>query len=215
MPKVQSISHQGLRTSVALALTFCAIAATSALAKPAEAPLTNPACVFQPEADALTGAATCTAGTQECKAQKFAQMLEGIKCKAFSGDGEAAYMLGKMYLHGIHVEPDASLVSRFWRLAAKNGHPVAQHDFAMYLLTEGGPVAERVEEALYWLGTSASGGHAMSAVVLGRIYEVGWYDVSPDPCLALIWYEAGAMMGTPPPQERVGKVSEQASMDCR
>lgn len=213
MPKVQSMlqnMQRVLRSAVVLAASL--LWTDDVVAKSSEASLGNPVCVFQPEADALAGPPACADGPAACKAQRFAEMLDGIKCKATSGDAEAAYMLGKMYLHGIHVEADRLLASRYWRLAAGYGHAVAQHDYAMLLLTEGSPKTEEVDEALYWLGTSASAGHAVSALVLGRIYEVGWYNVTPDPLLAEIWYEAGEEMGMHRSPNDLGQAKNQEAL---
>lgn len=141
-------------------------------------------------------------------------MLQGLKCQAVDGDAEAAYMLGKMYAHGIHVEEDTDLATRFWRMAAKRGHPAAQHDFAMHLLTSGHPTSDRVEEALYWLGTSASSGNAMSAIVLGRLYETGRYNVEPDLCMAANWYEAGEILGMDMPADHLDLIRQKGKAAC-
>lgn len=107
-----------------------------------------------------------------------------------------------------------SIFGQRYGLGARNGHIAAQQDYAMLLLTEGDPQTEQVDEALYWLGTSASAGHGASAMVLGRIYEIGWYNITPDLCLAQIWYEAGEEMGMLRSPEHFDQVKDPNTPRC-
>lgn len=220
MPKVQSItlkmrSMELISVLVVSAFLLIPVAMPGpASAKPGDVLIEEDGCAVQPDAGGLVGTPSCRGDQFECKAKRFHESMRALKCSAAAGDGEAAYMLGKMYVHGIHVDPDLDLATRFWRMAAKSGHSVAQHDFAMLLLTEGFPTTDRIEEALYWLGTSASSGNALSAVVLGRIYEAGWYNVAQDLCLALNWYEAGELMGMPAPEEHLEQIRESGQANC-
>ncbi|MEM7237515.1 MAG: tetratricopeptide repeat protein [Pseudomonadota bacterium] len=190
------------------------LAPALALAKPVTDLGVSRDCAVRSANSALLGARTCEKSEEQCKAERFNESLQNLTCQAESGDGEAAYMLGKMYFNGIHVAVDQNLAIHFWRKSAKSGHPAAQHDFAILLLTDGFPTIERTDEALYWLGTSASSGHALSAIVLGRLYEIGWYNIAPDLCMALTWYEAGEMMGLTAPNDYLDDTRQSSLANC-
>ncbi|MEO1317348.1 MAG: hypothetical protein AAFW01_12305, partial [Pseudomonadota bacterium] len=77
----------------------------------------------------------------------------------------------------------------------------AQHKLGLVLLWSESEALDRVPRALDWLAEAASEGHAMSAVVLGKLHEEGLYGVPRDLCTARSWYRKGADLGLAPPDD--------------
>ncbi|MNW15858.1 hypothetical protein D3C71_2145040 [compost metagenome] len=51
-----------------------------------------------------------------------------LRLAALAGDGKAAYQVGVISLAGTPGKaPDAAEAARWWRMAAKAGHPLAEH----------------------------------------------------------------------------------------
>ncbi|MEM6546301.1 MAG: tetratricopeptide repeat protein [Pseudomonadota bacterium] len=155
----------------------------------------------------------CNGEALTCTETSDAMSLSDLRCQAMTGDAQAAFVLGTLYATGTHVAEDAQQTELFWRLAAQRQHAEAQHALGMFLIGERAP-RDDIDEGLFWLGSAASQGHATSAVVIGHLHEKGLHGVKPDVCLALDWYEAGAVMGLKPPEGYVEKLRATTGQDC-
>jgi TPR repeat protein len=72
----------------------------------------------------------------------------------------------------------------------------------------------RRSEGLFWLGSAASLGDPVAALVLGRLHQEGLYGIEVDPCLALDWYGVAAAMGMAAPQRFLAPTVERAERRC-
>ncbi|MEM7528330.1 MAG: hypothetical protein AAF416_11690 [Pseudomonadota bacterium] len=136
--------------------------------------------------------------------------MEDLLCKAEDGNAEAAYLVGTLHAEGHHLPLDLERAERFLVVAADAGHLKAQHKLGLVLLWNGERGEGEVDRALFWLSSAAAAGHAMSAVVLGKLHEDGLYDVRRDLCLAKIWYAKGADLGLAPPVGHLERLTERA-----
>jgi len=107
---------------------------------------------------------------------------------------DAYFEIGMRLEVGYGVPIDKMLAFDFLHAAAVGGHTEAQHHVGIRFL-HAGPDAEILENGLFWLGSAAGEGHALSALILGYLAERGSFGVPEDDCLALAWYEASAHMG--------------------
>ena len=119
--------------------------------------------------------------------------LDRLRSAAASGHAEAAYSLGQLYGDDSLDFFDLSEAHSYLRIAALKGHVRAQHTLGLMLIRGGGTA--RTEKGLYWLGSAASAGHGLSALVVGRLHELGRFGIVRDVCLAQDWYEAGLLLG--------------------
>lgn len=194
----------------------------TAKARPTGAAPEAQSCEAAIETAPLLGRPACPAGRAECPNVRFEGMLTRLECQARGGDGEAAYMLGNIFMHGIHVPVDERAGDRYWRRAAHLGHAPAQHDYAISLLRGTGDVSSvrpgasaETLEALGWLEKAAASGHVISALVLGRLYETGFFGIRIDLCRAIGWYEAGEGLGAPAPHGHLDAIRARLGPDCR
>ena len=98
------------------------------------------------------------------------------------------------------------------RAAAEGDLAEAQHHLGIAMMTSVN--AEERAVGLYWLGAAASGGHALSAVLMGHLYENGEAGVERDLCVAFDFYVVGAEMGLHPPEGHVEKMLSRRDEPC-
>ena len=139
--------------------------------------------------------------------------IEELARAAFAGDPEASYHLGTFLALHSRGGDDLVVAEKYLRFAAEHDHVEAQHGLGM-LLIGNEESDDRVDEGLYWLGSAVTQGDALSAVVLGRLYQYGMHGVPQDLCLAEDWYEVGAMLGLNPPAGYLEHMSAEQPESC-
>lgn len=142
-----------------------------------------------------------------CRAADHRIGLARLKSAAERGHAEAAYSLGQLYGDPSLALFDALQARRYLRIAAAQGHTQAQHSLGLMLIRGDGGMA-RTDSGLYWLGAAASEGHGLSAMLMGRLHELGRFGVVKDLCLAHDWYEAGLLLGEQNAQAQMQRVSQ-------
>lgn len=119
--------------------------------------------------------------------------LEQLHVKAYYGNIEAQTYLGFLLLRGEEgATRDITKASRWFLLAAKQGHAVAQLNLAMiYSHDEGG---QDIPQAIHWGRLAAEQGLAAAQDWLGIMHMRG-VGVTRDPVQALAWFEVAAEAG--------------------
>jgi len=140
--------------------------------------------------------------------------IEMLRSAALAGSAEAATRLAVTFQTGDLVAADPGRALLYYRLAAEGGHPLAQHRLGLMLVT--GEAGERDQDAgLYWLGAAATQGDAVAAAVIGLMHARGLHGVKHDECLALDWYDASELMGSPIPLHAFRQeLSDSATTHC-
>ncbi|MEM8974559.1 MAG: tetratricopeptide repeat protein [Pseudomonadota bacterium] len=129
----------------------------------------------------------------KCVAKDDRESFRWLKTAADAGNAEAQFHLGQAYARTPDVK-DAKLAARYYLMAAKNNHPLAQHHIGLTLVRSNkGP--RSTEEGLKWLSAAAHRGHVLSMLVLGYLFEKGEFRVATDLCKSKKWYEAAQKLG--------------------
>ena len=137
--------------------------------------------------------------------------IKELQLAAAQGHAEAAFNLGRWYSDTTLTLFDLSEARRYLLIAAEHGHAEAQHMLGLMLVRgEGGRVEQ--DTGLYWLGSAASEGYGFSALIMGKLHEVGHFGVVKDACLARDWYEASVLLGVSGAQGHVTRIDH--SVDC-
>ncbi len=87
------------------------------------------------------------------------------------GDAVAQYNVGVMYDEGTGVARNTERAADWWHRAAVQGHPLAQHNLALFLI-ERAQEAD-LELAAHRLQQAASAGFAPSQYSLGKLFAAG------------------------------------------
>lgn len=130
---------------------------------------------------------------------------------ADQGHADAAFTLGQIYGDPDLVYYSPANARHYFHIAADHDHGDALHSHGMMLLRRDASLPER-EAALLFLGSAASSGHGVSALVMGRLHEVGLFGVTQDLCLARDWYESSVANGLSVAQMHLNRVDTLA--DC-
>jgi uncharacterized protein len=104
-------------------------------------------------------------GIAEYEASNFSKAFEVLMPLAQAGELQAQKVIAHMYSFGQDVEVDFAEATKWYRLAAEQGDPVAQNNLASHLLEEN------PEEAIKWYTASAEQGFPFAEETLGDIYS--------------------------------------------
>lgn len=122
--------------------------------------------------------------------------LEMTQSQAESGDVEAQYKLGSMYLTGTGTSPDLKLAAKWLGRAAEKNHTKAQfklgHLYYVELADEGD-----MQSALDWFNKAAASNYSPAFYYLGDMYATG-SGVTRDYDKARDWYEKAREAGFTP-----------------
>lgn len=122
--------------------------------------------------------------------------LEITQSQAESGDVEAQYKLGSMYLTGTGTPPDLQLAAKWLTRAADKNHTKAQfklgHLYYVELADEGD-----MQSALDWFNKAAVSNYSPAFYYLGDMYATG-SGVTRDYDKARDWYEKAREAGFSP-----------------
>ncbi len=131
---------------------------------------------------------------------KFSETLPAYRA-AVSGDINAQYELGLMYLRGDAVLKDYTRGIELLQHAAQQDHIAAQLQLAdMYL--RGVEMQPDVAAAFEWYLRAARRGDAQAQYMLGNLYRAG-SGVQESPAEAHRWYTAAAQQGHLKAKERL------------
>ena len=128
--------------------------------------------------------------------------METLLRKAYNGDAETQYRLGKMYHFGEGVNENYTEAVKWYRKAAEQRHAAAQYELGeMYYY--GHNVTKNYVEAVIWYRKAAEQGHAAAQYELGEIYYYG----KGVPIIfkeALNWFRKAAEQGDARAQYNLG-----------
>jgi len=95
------------------------------------------------------------------------ELVAEVKRRAVAGDREAQFALGNYFLN-----LDMAQAVRWWRVAADGGHPGAQYNMGLALMTGRGVEKNQTEALSYWRA-AAAGGHQQARSALAQIQGSG------------------------------------------
>lgn len=126
---------------------------------------------------------------------------------AEAGKAQAQSLIASMYMLGLGREIDLSEAIQWYLKAAKQGHPVAQHNLGSLYLEQ-----KKTVEALEWYLKAAEQGFPFAQEELGDIYAFGLgmdkYEAEAfkDEVQAAKWYLKAAEQGLPFACYRLGEI---------
>jgi len=112
---------------------------------------------------------------------------------AESGDHEAQYVLGEMYLNGNELQKDIAKAINWLTKAANNKNAFAQYSLGSIYLNEQNSVKDN-SKAFYWVNLSANNNHIDAQHMLGKMYLDG-IGTKVDKDKALMFFEKSANSG--------------------
>ncbi len=122
--------------------------------------------------------------------------LEKVTRAAEQGNVEARFQLGKLYDNGDNVyglAQNYKAAVKWYTLAAKQEHPVAQYNLA-WLYSEGDGVAKDSKVSLEYFTLSAEQRYIPALYTLGALYDQG-KGVPQDYIQAYVWFEIIVLSG--------------------
>jgi TPR repeat protein len=151
-------------------------------------------------AGAALGCAHSKGALGVCYVYGYGVAQDAVRGLALGRESEAAgscfgqFVVGVCYKNGCRcVEPDCSEAVRLYRLAAAQGHSIAQNNLGtMFELGQG--VAQDYAEAVRLYRLAAAQGNAASQNNLGVMFEDG-RGVAKDRAEAIRWYRLAAAQG--------------------
>ena len=146
----------------------------------------------------------CQKGFDATKQGDFATALEEFKPLADEGNALAQYFMGDLYLNGLGVPQDIQTATKWFALAAEQGHAEAQNNMAV--ISSEKLFGRGYKDAVKWYTLAAEQGHAPAQLGLGAMYDNGW-GVSRDHNIAVKWYTLAAEQGYAPAQFNLGAMS--------
>ncbi len=123
---------------------------------------------------------------------------------AESGDGDAQYLMGKLWREGPLLIPD-SVEARYWfEQAAEQGHLVAQYSLAKLYLSDDLEVRD-TRTGMNWLYTAAVNGSRYAMYQLAKELLKG-ENIEKDAASAMEWFTQSAERENPYAQYMLGKL---------
>jgi len=90
-----------------------------------------------------------------------------VEMKAKAENPEVQYWIGQCYWRGCGIKQNAAEAVRWLKLAAEQGHVMAQRDMG-YTYARGEGVTEDLEEATKWYKLAAEQGEVFAQLNLAR-----------------------------------------------
>lgn len=119
---------------------------------------------------------------------KYAGALDGLRRKAETGDGFAAYLVGNVHRDGLVGPRDPRAATGWYIVAARAGEIRAVRAYIDVVAHES-PQPTTCQAAVSLLDLAARAGEPGALVTLGRYFEAG-FCVEPNPARALGYYLA-------------------------
>ncbi len=141
---------------------------------------------------ACAAVSCCTTRVPETEAARQAARGEfkEAMARAMKGDAEGQVLVASMYEFGFGVKQDSAEALMWWRLAAAQGHPVAQYQFGV-MYQFGDRLKRDWVEALRWYRLGAEQDHVPSQGAVGHLYRDG-KGVAKDWVEAYAWFNLSA-----------------------
>jgi len=194
--------------------------------------------MLQTDRDQAASAGPGDAGTQQpplpCLIEYMArneywlgepEVLRALFARAESGEAWAQYSAGQLCFEGAIVPPDEDGAEKWWRLAAEQGHPMAQRWlgelYASRQIKRGGgdSKAQRsadhdLEQARVWLGQAAQQGVVEAMGMRGSLESDGrealpWFCMGAERGDMDCMYAAGELCAGSQPEVRNGEEAVQ------
>ncbi|MBF0588924.1 MAG: SEL1-like repeat protein [Magnetococcales bacterium] len=118
-----------------------------------------------------------------------------------SHESRFSFQLGRAYYR---LNNYAQAVVAYDR-AARQDHPLAQHNLAIMMLNGQG-VRANPQQALHWFAKAAQGGYAEARFTLGSFYAHGQHGVTKSGSKAFHWYQLAAKQGHAQAQFGLGRL---------
>lgn len=112
-------------------------------------------------------------GNEEYENGNYEAAFEIFMTLAKMGEANAQLSIACMYESGMGVQPNPEASVKWYRLAAEQGHPIAQNNLAAVLLDTN------PKEAVQWLFNAAENNVSFAQSMLGDIYS-GFYNLPSD-----------------------------------
>ncbi|MFM9845848.1 MAG: tetratricopeptide repeat protein [Hyphomicrobiaceae bacterium] len=126
-------------------------------------------------------------GLADYERGNYAGAAREFDAAAKTGDAQAQYLLGLLYLHELTDPPSPDAALRLIRAAAEQGHVAAQNELArMYRAGDG--VDTDPAEMVKWYEQAAEQGDVGAQLLLADVYAYG-QGVEKDLVRAYMWYE--------------------------
>jgi TPR repeat protein len=130
--------------------------------------------------------------------------IADLEKQANSGDADAQFYLGTLYVNGQGVSPDDAQAAVWYRKAAEQGYGPAELATAIaYRYALG--VAQDQKQAAEWFRKAADQGSAEAQFTMGDLYGFG-EGVSQDFAQAAAWYRKAAELGVADAQSDLGEL---------
>ncbi|GHU27044.1 hypothetical protein AGMMS50256_05870 [Betaproteobacteria bacterium] len=120
----------------------------------------------------------------------------------FQKNADEQFRLGLMYSNGNGVEKNDVEAAKYFRMAAEQGHAVAQNSLG-WMFENGQGVAQNYAEAVNWYRKAAEQGFAAAQNNLGWIFQNG-FGVTQNDAEAVNWYRKAAEQGFAGAQNNLG-----------
>lgn len=130
-------------------------------------------------------------GTGHCQPVNGVEAERELQAAARKNHPVALFILGLSHATGNGYPRDITRANTLYERAANLGNALAQHYLGLNLLR----FAKSQKEGLSRLRQAAGNGYAVSAMLLGQIYELGRFNLTKEPCLARDWYETARVNG--------------------
>ena len=135
-----------------------------------------------------------------------AKAIMWLNASAKSGNADAQYQLGSMYLHGIGVSKDLEAAEKWLQLAGRNKHGQALYLLGYMNFNGVGGTKDLSKAANLFLEFTKYVKLPDSFYQLGRMYYYGW-GVEKDVNKAVSWWQQAADLGHPAAMEWMGQAT--------
>lgn len=144
----------------------------------------------------FTGSAAAGAlddGLNAYQAGNYRQAFELWKPLAETGDADAEYNIGLLYMNGLGVKKNSRYARQLFMAAAEQGQADAQYNLGL-MYYQGNTVFRSNKDAFTWWSKAAAQNHAPAQYNLGILYAYGMW-VGQDLDKALELWRAAADQG--------------------
>lgn len=142
---------------------------------------------------ALSVAGPLDDGLAAFREGNYAKAFNSWKPLAESGDADAQYNVGLLYMNGLSVKKNSRTARTLFMAAAKQGQADAQYNLGL-MYYEGNTVFRSNKDAFNWWKKAAAQNHAPAQYNLGILYAFGIW-VGKDEKKALELWQASAAQG--------------------
>ena len=143
-------------------------------------------------------------GLAAYQAGRYEQAFNLWKPLAESGDADAEYNIGLLYMNGLGVKKNSRFARQLFMAAAEQGQADAQYNLGL-MYYQGNTVFRSNKDAFNWWVKAAAQGHAPAQYNLGIMYAYGIW-TAQDVSKALELWRASAAQGNKDAMQALAKV---------